>query len=171
MITWMNPFKLFFSRHRVPLHVHTGSLTGLDYNEITDGIYIGTNQCCTLGLSDVLKREHIQCDISLEEKKIDQPYGVEVYVWIPIKDHFVPSLDQLRFGVDTLKSLVSQKKKIYIHCKNGHGRSSTLMCAYLMKARAISFEEAFGIIKQHRPGAHMKKPQIDLLLEGKFLLE
>ena len=166
----MNAFKLFFSRHRPPLHVHTKLLTGLDYNEIVDGVYIGTNQCCIAGLSDVLKQVHIQCDISLEETKIDQPYGVEVYVWIPTQDHSVPTIDQLQFGVDALEKFVSQKKKIYIHCKNGHGRSSTLMCAYLMKTRNISYEDAFRIVQKHRPGAHMQKLQVDLLQDGKFLL-
>ncbi len=166
----MNAPKLFFSRNRTPLHVHTQLLTGLDYNEIVDGIYIGTNQCCTAGLSDVLKHEHIQCDVSLEEKRIDQPYGVEVYIWIPVQDHGVPTIDQLQFGIYTLEKLVSQKKKVYLHCKNGHGRSSTLMCAYLMKTRNISYDEAFGIVKKCRPGAHMQKAQVDLLQEGIFLL-
>jgi hypothetical protein len=159
----MNAFKKFFSRHRTPLHIHTQTLTGLNYDYIADGIFIGTNQCCTTGLSEVLKKEGITCDISLEGEALDAPYGVEAYVWIPTIDHFAPTIDQVNFGVEALKKLVAEKKKIYIHCKNGHGRSSTLMSAYLMRTRNLPYEEAFAIVKAGRPGAHMQVCQVELL--------
>ena len=37
-------------------HIHPKTPT-LEYNYITDGIYIGTNQCCVMGLAEVLKKE------------------------------------------------------------------------------------------------------------------
>ena len=36
-------------------HIHSKTPT-LEYSYITDGIYIGTNQCCVMGLADVLKK-------------------------------------------------------------------------------------------------------------------
>lgn len=88
-------------------------------------------------MSEVLKKEGIEADISLEGEKIDNPSGVSVYIWIPTPDHFPPTQDQLDFGVRTIEQLVLQGKKIYIYCKNGHGRSSTLMSAYLMKTKGM----------------------------------
>ncbi len=135
----------------------------LDYNHIVDGIYVGTNQCCTVGLSEVLKKEGITADISLEEKKIDQPFGVKIYAWIPTADHYSPNPDQMDFGVSILEKLVSQDKKVYLHCKNGHGRSSALLIAYLMKNKGMSLEQAMDFIRSKRPGAHIEKAQIEAL--------
>jgi len=134
----------------------------LDYNYIINGIYIGNNQCCTVGIQEVLQKENITTDISLEEVKLDQPFGVEVYVWIPTPDHTPPTPDQLSFGVSVIQKLVSQNKKIYIHCKNGHGRSSTLIGAYLI-ATGMTLDNAITLIKERRPSAHLQENQIKAL--------
>ena len=55
----------------------------LEYNNITNGIYIGTNQCCQTHFDEELKKEGITADISLEEDRLDAPFGVDFYVWIP----------------------------------------------------------------------------------------
>ena len=75
----------------------------LEYNHITDGIYIGTNQCCQAHFDEKLKREGIETDISLEEDRVDAPFGVQFYVWIPIKNHTAPTNEQLSFGVATIE--------------------------------------------------------------------
>lgn len=124
---------------------------------------MGTNQCCTMGLSEVLKKEGITADISLEEEKIDQPFGVEVYVWLPTPDHFPLAPEKLSFGVASLEKLVSQKKKVYVHCQKGHGRSSTLIAAYFIKAKGMTPAKAFEFIKSKRPGAHLDDAQIEAL--------
>ncbi len=49
----------------------------LEYNYITDGIYIGTNQCCQTHFDQTLKKEGIEADISLEGERIDVPFGVK----------------------------------------------------------------------------------------------
>jgi len=40
-----------------------------------------------MGLADVLKKENITADISLEEDRLDVPFGVGIYTWIPTPDH------------------------------------------------------------------------------------
>jgi len=77
----------------------------LEYSYITDGIYIGTNQCCVMGLADVLKKENITADISLEENRLDVPFGVDIYVWIPVVDQMAPTQDQLSFGAESIQNL------------------------------------------------------------------
>lgn len=130
----------------------------LEYNDITDGIYIGTNQCCRTHFDEKLKREGITADISLEEDRLDAPFGVEFYVWIPIKNHAAPSKDQLEFGVSVIEKLVAMSKKIYVHCKNGHGRAPTLVAAYLVK-KGRSPAEAEIFIKSKRPTMHLEDTQ------------
>lgn len=130
----------------------------LEYNYITDGIYIGTNQCCKAHFDEMLKKEGIGVDISLEEERVDSPFGVEFYVWIPIKNYNAPTSEQLDFGTTIIEKLVSMKKKVYVHCQNGHGRAPTMVSAYLIK-KGKSVDEAIAFIKEKRPSIHLAEIQ------------
>ncbi|MBI2587591.1 dual specificity protein phosphatase family protein [Candidatus Amesbacteria bacterium] len=136
----------------------------LEYDYITDGIYIGTNQCCQTHFDEKLKQEGIEVDISLEEERVDAPFGVRFYIWIPIKNHTAPTSEQLDFGVATIEKLLSLKKKIYVHCQNGHGRAPTMVAAYLIK-KGKSVDEAINFIKAKRPTIHLEEVQKQALLE------
>ena len=130
----------------------------LEYNYITDGIYIGTNQCCQTHFDEKLKKEGITADISLEENRLDTPFGVDFYVWIPVRNHQAPKRDQLEFGVAVLKQLVVMSRKVYIHCQNGHGRAPTVVAAYLID-QGKSPVEAEAFIKSKRPTMHLEGVQ------------
>ncbi len=140
------------------MSLNHSQLKELEYNYITDGIYIGTNQCCQTHFDEKLKKEGIEADISLEEERLDAPFGVKFYVWIPVKNHQAPTQEQLNFGVFVLEKLVKMKKKIYIHCQNGHGRAPTMAAAYLIK-KGKSVKEAVEFIKSKRPTIHLDKVQ------------
>jgi protein tyrosine phosphatase len=136
----------------------------LEYNYITDGMYIGTNQCCQTHFDEKLKNEGIEADMSLEDGRVDAPFGVEFYVWIPIVDHAAPTRAQLEFGVSVLEKLVHMKKKIYVHCQNGHGRAPTMVAAYLIK-KGMGAGEAIEYIKDKRPSIHLEEAQTRALEE------
>lgn len=136
----------------------------LEYNHIANGIYIGTNQCCQTHFDEKLKKEGITADISLEEEKIDTPFGVEFYIWIPVKDYSAPTQDRLDFGVTVLEKLVSLKKKVYVHCKNGHGRAPTLVAAYFIK-QGENLDEVIELIKTKRSSIHLQDVQKEALIE------
>lgn len=85
----------------------------LEYDAIADGISIGTNQCCQRHFDEKLKREGIEADISLEEERVDAPFGVQFYVWIPVKNHAAPTHDQLAFGVSHLEDAQRQALEEY----------------------------------------------------------
>lgn len=136
----------------------------LEYNYIADGIYIGTNQCCQIHFDEKLKKEGVTADISLEEERVDAPFGVDFYIWIPIKNHTAPTQEQLDFGVSVLWKLVAMKKKIYVHCQNGHGRAPILVAAYFI-GQGKSPEEAIEFIKAKRPSIHLEDTQREALVE------
>lgn len=136
----------------------------LEYNYIADGIYIGTNQCCQIHFDEQLKKEGVEADISLEEERVDAPFGVGFYVWIPIQNHTAPTKAQLDFGVSVLEKLVAMKKKIYIHCQNGHSRAPTLVAAYFIK-QGKSADEAVALIKAKRPTIHLEDAQKEALVQ------
>lgn len=130
----------------------------LEYSNITDGIYIGTNQCCETHFDEKLGQEGITADISLEEDRIDAPFGVDFYCWMPVQDHEAPSREQLELGVSVLEKIVSMGKKVYVHCKNGHGRAPTLVAAYLVR-KGQRPRDAEAFIKSRRPTIHLEDAQ------------
>lgn len=136
----------------------------LEYDQITKYIYIGTNACCKTHFDEKLKYEGIDADISLEEEHVDAPFGVEFYVWIPIKNHTAPMQEQLEFGISVLEKLVGMKKKVYVHCQNGHGRAPTIVAAYLIK-KGKGVDEAIDFIKSKRPSIHLEEVQKQALVK------
>ncbi len=130
----------------------------LNYNHIVDGIYIGTNQCCQTHFDELLLKAGISADISLEEERVDAPFGVNFFIWIPVKNYLSPTSEQLDFGVNALEKLLAMQQKVYVHCQNGHGRAPTLVAAYLIK-KGKTVEEAIALIKSKRPSVHMDEAQ------------
>lgn len=140
------------------MEIDHSQIKELEYNEIIDGIYIGTNQCCQTHFDEKLKQQNITADISLEEDRLDAPFGVDFYIWMPVQNHTAPKHEQLEFGVSVLEKLVAMGKKVYVHCKNGHGRAPTLVGAYLIK-KGRSPAEAEAFIKAKRPTMHLEEAQ------------
>ena len=139
---------------------------GLEFSKITEYIYIGTNKCCTLGFSHLLLKAGIKADISLEEFRVDAPFGVDYYLWLPTKDHKAPTFKQLCIGVAAIDEMVKRKVKVYVHCQNGHGRAPTLAAAYFI-SKGMNIDEAIAFIKKRRPTIHPNKKQVKALFDFK----
>lgn len=135
-----------------------------EYSQITPTLYIGTNQCCQTHFKKELLQKGIKADISLEAIKIDQPFGVKYYLWIPIKDHHAPGKEQLTIGTAFLKQLQERKIKTYIHCQHGHGRAPTLAAAYFIST-GYSLQAALSLLKKKRPSIHINQKQLKALRE------
>ena len=130
----------------------------IQFDQIDDQIWIGTNQCCKTHFDKKLVEKGITADISLEEKQVDTPFGVESYLWLPTLDHTPPSPNQLMLGVEHLKVLIAEGSKIYVHCQNGHGRAPTLVAAYYIST-GKSVDEAIEFVHSKRQGAHINEAQ------------
>ena len=138
-----------------------GELT-FEYNQITKNIFIGTNMCCVTHFNKSLIKKKITADISLQDKKLDQPFGAKYYCWLPTKDHTPPSVRQLRVGVNFISSLIANKEKVYVHCRRGHGRAPTLVAAYLISIGMTAIN-AVNLIKKKRPSVHLEGCQMSAL--------
>lgn len=138
----------------------------MDFSQITDDIFIGTNFCCTTHFDKRLLAKGVRADISLEDKRVDTPFGVGYFLWLPTKDKTAPTQTRLAMGADALNHLVSAGIKTYVHCKNGHGRAPTLVAAYFLLT-GMGVEEAIEKIAQKRPEVHLEKPQIKALKDFK----
>lgn len=74
------------------------------------------------------------------------------HLLIATPDFHPISLDQIDCGVEFMRAAIQQKKVIYVHCKAGRGRSTTMVICYLLKyEKAISVDEAFKAVKRLRP--------------------
>lgn len=135
--------------------------TPSDYNQITEHIWIGNNMCCSMHAGKLLKLG-FDADINLEEARPEAPPATKIYLWLPTQDHTPPTQDQLHSGVAAIRELANRNLKIYVHCRNGHGRAPTLVAAYLM-TRGKSVEEALEFIKSKRPKIHLQDSQVEAL--------
>lgn len=133
-----------------------------EYNKITPHIYLGTNQCCQTHFNKQLIKNGVSADISLEEKKIDHPFGVKYYLWLPTPDHKSPTQKQLAIGTNFIENLIKNNIKIYIHCQRGHARAAILVAAHLVK-QGKTPKEAIVFIKKRRPTIHPNPQQIKAL--------
>ncbi len=130
----------------------------MNYSKITEYIYLGTNACCGNHFKKKLLDKGIKADISMEKEKIDQPKGVKYFLWLPVKNHTAPTIKQLWTGVRAMEALVDQKIKIYLHCKNGHGRAPTMLAAYFIY-QGMAVKEAIAQMTTKRPDIHIEPAQ------------
>ncbi|HEX8932102.1 MAG TPA: dual specificity protein phosphatase family protein [Patescibacteria group bacterium] len=154
----------------VDIYNHALGIKGFDYDQINEEVFIGTNMCCQIGFNRELLTKNVRADISLEEDRVDAPMGVDYFLWLPTKDHEPPTPDKLTLGVQMLDFLNSRKVIVYIHCRHGHGRASTLYIAYLVK-KGMDIEEALQYLKSKRPTVHLSSAQLEGLKAFKNFLK
>lgn len=141
-----------------------GDHVNMNYSKITDDLFVGTNMCCASHFDEALLKQGVKADISLEAEKLDHPAGVSFFLWLPTIDHTAPSLDALALGVQKIRFCLSRGIKVYVHCKNGHGRAPTLAAAYFVST-GLSVKDALKLIQKRRREIHIEPIQLARLEE------
>lgn len=141
-----------------------------DYSQITDNIFIGSDLCkgmsCPIHGPEFEKLGIlVELNLSVEKKEIP-PDGIDIYAWIPVADKHAPTQEQLDIGTAIINEAVKNGKNIYVHCKNGHGRSPTMVAAYLVRYQGKTPDEAVAMILHRRNEVHLEFDQRESL--GKF---
>lgn len=134
-----------------------------DHSKITEYIHIGSDLCkggvClihgeefkTLGVA-------IEMNVSAERNELP-PEDLETYVWIPVVDGYSPTQEQLDLGTSVMNEAIKNGKVFFIHCKNGHGRSPTMVAAYLIRFKKYGVDDAISFIAKKRPEIHIEDNQ------------
>lgn len=140
-----------------------------DYSEITGNIYLGSD-FCQAGVCMIHGEEFKSLGVSIEmnlsqEANEIPPKDIEGYIWLPVIDGYAPSQSQLAIGTSIIKEAIDAGKKVYVHCKNGHGRSPSMVAAYLIRFEKMSVDQVLSLIKEKRPESHMEESQIKALEE------
>jgi hypothetical protein len=107
---------------------------------------------------------------NIDEKNI-RPYITNARVIeFPIPDHKVPDNVLAFCGlVIHLSKQINDGKKIYIHCKAGHGRSGVLVSSLLCYILQISPQQSFKLTTEYhstRP-VHARRPKMNEFWKNK----
>lgn len=142
-----------------------------DYSVITDNIFLGSDLCkagvCLIH-GDEFKKLDVFVEINLSQERNElPPKDIEGYVWLPVVDGHAPNTHQLDIGTAIINEAVKNGRKVYVHCTNGHGRSPTLIAAYLVRYKNMSVEDSMQLLKEKRPEIHIEDVQIKALEEFK----
>jgi predicted protein tyrosine phosphatase len=81
------------------------------------------------------------------------------YLYLPTLDDQVPTLEQLRAGVDFIAAEVDQGRGVYIHCGAGIGRAPLMAACYLVST-GLTPDQAWARIQAVRPFVRPKPAQI-----------
>lgn len=134
------------------------------YSQITEYLYLGYNmRCCESHFQQLLSLG-IRVDVNVEAENEECSSDMEVHIWLPTKEHGVPSQSQLLIGANAISGAVKMKKKIYVHCEKGHVRSAVLVAAYLI-TEGYNAEEAVDFVKQKRSVIHPGEKHLQALRE------
>lgn len=129
--------------------------------EIMPGLYLGrmlTNKeaGCVLTPSAVVD---LMAEFS-EARLLRENPGYRLF---SVLDGTAPSIRQLLDGANHIRESLSQGR-VYVHCVLGHGRSATMVAAYLLVAgHARKVEEAVGMIRSRRRGISIAPSQVKAL--------
>lgn len=140
-----------------------------DYSQITDLIFIGSDLCkgasCPVHGAEFEKLGIlVEINLSVEKKEIS-PDGIDIYSWIPVANYKAPSATQFDIGTSIINEAVKHQKKVYVHCKNGHGRSPTMVMAYLIRFQGKLPNEAEEMVKEKRKEIHLEDEQREALVK------
>ena len=88
------------------------------------------------------------------------------YLCLPSLDCDMPNEQAMLALAAQVASLPAEALPAYIHCANGHGRSSSLLALVLLLRGEVShWREAFKLMKAKRPGVNVHRNQ-ELMLDA-----
>lgn len=134
----------------------------MEFSEITPDLYVGTNECCQMHYKLELIDRGITHNVSMEAERIDGAFGVDTFLWLPTSDHTAPGAVELAIGCSYIDRVIKEGGKVYVHCKNGHGRGPTMAAAWLMW-NGMSFDDALALVRARRMEAHLEPSQLEAL--------
>ena len=138
--------------------------SSFDFSNITDNIIISGEY--TQNDVFTIQKLGVKCVIdmrseSLFDQSLFESIGIN-YFNIPVDNYFAPELDQIDNAIEYINSNISVDNNILIHCKEGVGRSSLIIIAYLITT-GLDLFESMKLVQSNRWGANLNNIQFQKL--------
>lgn len=75
--------------------------------------------------------------------------GLE-HLHLQCPDFYPPPFKVLDRGADFIDKHLSERRKVYCHCKAGRGRSASIIMAYFLKYKYLDVNTAYSLLKSRR---------------------
>jgi hypothetical protein len=99
-------------------------------------------------------------DLAAEFEEVEYLRRERFYRSLPVLDTMPPRSEELSAGVDWLTKRVAEGP-VLVHCALGHGRSATVVVAYLVATgAALTVAEGMALVRCKRPGARPNSRQL-----------
>lgn len=155
-------------------NVVTNKLTNQQwYNRINDHIILGAIPMKFL--TNDLVENNVQGVVALnEDYELNYLYNTEDewkisgirLLRIATQDLFAsPSIPDIETAIQFIDEIKAKDGTVYVHCKAGKTRSTTVVACYLMQTEKMTPEQAYDFIKSKRPQVWLRKPQLDCIQE------
>jgi protein-tyrosine phosphatase len=116
-------------------------------DKIIDGLWLGGYID-----ADILVNYGFTHILSIIEKEPEYDLSIFKIKWISIEDSANVKIEKY---FDECNEFIHQSitngGKVYVHCQKGLSRSPTIVIAYLMNKRNLSFDDALGYVSSKRP--------------------
>ena len=132
-----------------------------DVNEIIPGVWLGNYKAAYS--QRFIKNYNIGCVLTIMDE-FDNRYKLPnvIYFTIPITDKMICTvntntmMNMFDRTNEIIKEALLNNKNILIHCRRGHHRSASVVCAFLIKYINVEYMDALQYINMLRPKALMK---------------
>jgi len=124
----------------------------MSISEITPQIFLSGQMAATLEQVQKLGITYI-LNVAIESSSIVYPKNIKVekfdiidFPTAPISNYFNSLTDKIHTHLNAHK-----QNKVLVHCMAGISRSTTIVCAYLVRYLNMSLRDAYLLCRKHRP--------------------
>ena len=135
------------------------------YHEIKPGLWLGRRLIAAE--AKFFRSNHaavldMTSEFSENGDLLDNPY-----LCLPTLDRVAPAGKQLEVAVAFISRYYGERP-VFVHCAVGHGRSATVVAAWLLRQdRSLDVDTAVQQIKAIRPGVNLSRDQLSVLQKFK----